>query len=342
MNITKLISIMAFCAILFALCSCTDVNNQNDDKDLNDQSYNENLDNENSDENSKVTLSESETNSISEKNFDMYLYSAAEDNYILNGQRTTKFDTVEYVDSKVESKKHLKINGVEYSMTYEGSAVLPTSDLAVHTYIIDGLKNARVLIDSITGNIVKYVNIPYTEALTSEEDYLDFIQKTYPSSNYSVYDYKSMTQCYYTSDSEVRSRVENGFLLENENRTTSRRYFFFTQSIDAVKTGNHISAIFDADNTFTLEIHNFDYKMDEFQSLLNSQAELENELTLYVKENLKSEYTIFDCNVVQQTLFVKDAKPYILTSVSVTFAYTDDKELSQYTTNLQLVSGAKK
>ena len=75
-------------------------------------------------------------------------------------------------------------------------------------------------------------------------------------------------------------------------------YFFFTQSIDAVKTGNHISAIFDADNTFTLEIHNFDYKMDEFQSLLNSQAELENELTLYVKENLKSEYTIFDCNVV--------------------------------------------
>ncbi len=77
MNIKKLMSIIVFCAIFFTLCSCTNSNNKNDDKNLDDENYDENL---------KVTLSESETNNVSGKDFDMYLYSMSKNNYILNEQ----------------------------------------------------------------------------------------------------------------------------------------------------------------------------------------------------------------------------------------------------------------
>ncbi len=259
----------------------------------------------------------------------------------LNEQRTTKFDTTKYIDSEVESKKYLKINEVEYSMTYEESAILAISDLAVHTYKIDGLETARVIVDAIDGSIVKYIGILYTESLTSEEDYLKFMQKIYPSSNYSAYDYESMTQCYYFSDSEIRSHVENGFLLENENRSINSHYFFFTQSIASVQTGNHISAIFNSNNTFSLEIYDFDYKMDEFQSLLNLSPKLDDILKTYVKDNLKPEFEISAYDIGKQKLFIKNDNPYILTTISVTFTQINDPDLSQYTTNLQIISGVK-
>ena len=328
MNIRNLTSIVAFCTVVFILCGCTNSNNQNHDKNYND-------------ENSKISFSESEINNVNEKTFYTYLYSAIEENYILSEKRCTTFDTCKYIDSKAELQKQLIINGVEYSMTYEESAVLAISDLAVHTYKIDGLKNARVLVDAMNGNVIKYVNIPYTEVLSSEKDYLDFMKKIYPSANYSTYDYKCMTQCYYTSESGIRSRVENGFLLENESRTTSCYYFFFTQSIDFAKTENHISAIFDSDNTFTLEVHDFDYSMDEFQLILNSSTELDSELKKYVKDNLKPEFELLACDIGQQKLFVKNGKPYVLTTVSVTFTQIGDPSLSQYTTNLQIINGLK-
>lgn len=328
MNIRKLTSIVAFCTVVFVLCSCTNSNNPNLDKNYND-------------ENSKISFSESEINNTDEKTFYTYLYSAMEENYILSEKRCTTFDICKYIDSKAELQKQLKINGVEYSMTYEESAVLAISDLAVHTYKIDGLKNARVLVDAVNGNVIKYVNIPYTEVLSSEKDYLDFIKKICPSANYSAYDYKCMTQCYYVSESEVRSRVETGFLLENESRTTSCYYFFFTQSIDFAKTGNHISAIFNSDNTFVLEIHDFDYNMDEFQLILNSSTELDSELKKYVKDNLKPEFELLSCDIGQKKLFVKNGKPYVLTTVSVTFTQIGDPDLSQYTTNLQIINGLK-
>ena len=328
MSIRKLTSIIVFCAIVFTLCGCANFNNEN-----HDENYNHG--------NSKVTFSDSEITNIDEKAFYTYLYSAMEENYILSEKRCTTFDTCEYIDSQVELKRNLKISGVEYSMTYEESAVLAISDLAVHTYKIDGLENARVLVDAIDGSIVKYIGIPYTKSIDSEKDYLEFMKEIYPSVDYSAYDYKCMTQCYYTSESEIRSRVENGFLLKNENRTIGSRYFFFTQSIESVQTGNHISAIFNSNKTFLLEIYDFDYKIDEFQLLLNSSVAIENNLKRYVKDNLKPEFELLSCDIGQQKLFVKNGKPYVLTTVSVTFTQIGDPDLSQYTTNLQIINGLK-
>lgn len=322
MNIRKLMSIVICCAILFTLLSCTNSNSK---------TY---------DENSKANSSESEIGNVDEKVFDTYLYSTAIDNYILSEQRCTTFDTCEYIDSEAEQKKSLNIHGIEYTMTYEKSAILSMSDLAVHTYKIDGLENARVLVNVIDGGVIKYINIPYTAILSSEEDYLELIQRLHPSSNYSAYDYKCMTHCYYISDTKIRSSVENGFLLENENRTTKAYYFYFTQSIGSIETDNHISAIFNTD-TFTLEVYDFDYTMDVFQPLLGSLSKLDNELTGYIRANLKAGFNFSTCDVGRQKLFIKDGTPYILTSVSVTFTQTDDQDSSQYTTNLQIISGMK-
>lgn len=322
MNIGKLMSIVICCAILFTLSSCTNSNSK---------TY---------DENSKANSSESEIGNVDEKVFDTYLYSTAIDNYILSEQRCTTFDTCEYIDPEAEQKKSLNIHGIEYTMTYEKSAILSMSDLAVHTYKIDGLENARVLVDVIDGGVIKYINIPYTAILSSEEDYLELIQRLHPSSNYSAYDYKCMTHCYYISDTKIRSSVENGFLLENENRTTKAYYFYFTQSIDSIKTDNHISAIFNTD-TFTLEVYDFDYTMDVFQPLLGSLSKLDNELTGYIRANLKAGFNFSTCDVGRQKLFIKDGTPYILTSVSVTFTRTDDQDSSQYTTHLQMINGMK-
>ena len=322
MNIRKLMSIVICCAILFTLSSCASSNSK---------TY---------DENSKVNSSESEISNVDGKVFDTYLYSTAEDNYILSEQRCTTFDICEYIDSEAEQKKSLNIHGIEYTMTYEKSAILSMSDLAVHTYKIDGLENARVLVDVIDGGVIKYINIPYTGILSSEKDYLELIQALHPSSNYSAYDYKCMTHCYYISDSEIRSSVENGFLLENENRATKAYYFYFTQSIGSIETDSHISAIFNTD-TFTLEVYDFDYTMDVFQPLLGSLLKLDKELTGYIRANLKAGFNFSTCDVGRQKLFIKDGTPYVLTSVSVTFTQTDDQDSSQYTTNLQVISGMK-
>ena len=315
-------SIVTCCAIIFTLSSCANTNNTT------------------SDENSKANSSQSENSNVDEKIFDTYLYSTAEDNYILSEQRCTTFDTCEYIDLKAEQKKSLTIHGIEYTMSYEKSAILSMSDLTIHTYKIDGLENARVLVDAIDGIVIKYINIPYTEILSSEKDYLEFIQALHPSSNYSSYDYKCMTHCYYISDSEIRSSIENGFLLTNENRTTKAYYFYFTQSIGSIETDNHISAIFNTD-TFTLEVYDFNYTMDVFQSLLGSLSKLDTELTGYIKANLKAGFNFSTCDVGRQKLFIKDGAPYILTSVSVTFTQTDDQDSSQYTTNLQIINGMK-
>ena len=90
MNIRKLMSIFICCAILFTLSSCANTINE---------AYNESP---------QANPSESESSNVDEKIFDTYLYSTAEDNYILNEQRCTTFDTCEYVDSKAELKKSLK------------------------------------------------------------------------------------------------------------------------------------------------------------------------------------------------------------------------------------------
>lgn len=335
MNIKKFISIIVFCAIVFTLCSCTNSNNKND---------NENLTNENFDDLLKITLSESELNNFSKKNFNMYLYSTAECNYILDGQRTTKFDRTQYIDEKAEPTKRLKINGTTYSITYKESAVFALSDLEVQTYTIDGLKNAHVFLHPVDGSVVRYANIPYTESLNSEEDYIEFMQKIFPSSNYSSYDYKCMTHCFTSTDTFSRSHVEDGFLLENENenRTIHSRYFFFTQSIGSVETQNHISANFDnRDHTFTIEMIDFHYMMDEVPLLLNLTDKLDDILQTYVKNSLRSEFTLSEYNIEKHKLFLKDEKPYILTTVSVNFTQNNDSSLSQYTTNIQIISGLK-
>ncbi len=322
MNIRKLMSIVVCCAILFATSSCAKI------------------DGKNYDENPDESLSEIESVDDGENFFNTYLYSTAEDNYILSKQRSTTFDTREYVDSEAEPRKSLTIQGVNYTISYEKSAILSMSDLSVHTYKIDGSENARILVDAKDGAVIKYINIPYTKNLSSEKDHLEFIQALHPSSCYSEYDYKCMTHCYYVSDLEIRSSVENGFLLGNETRTTKAYYFYFTQSIGSIETDNHISAIFNAD-TFTLEVYDFDYTMDVFQLLLNSLSKLDNELTTYVKANLKTDYNFSACDVGRQKLFIKDGTPYILTSVSITFTQNDDQDSSEYTTNLQIINGVK-
>lgn len=322
MNIRKLMSIFICCAILFTLSSCANTINE---------AYNES---------SQANPSESESSNVDEKIFDTYLYSTAEDNYILNEQRCTTFDTCEYVDSKAELKKTLNINGIDYTMSYEKTATLSMSDLVVHTYTIDGVENARVLVDAVDGIVIKYINIPYTEILSSEQDYLEFMEAIHPSSNYLSYDYKCMTHCYYISDTEIRSSVENGFLLPNENRNTKAHYFYFTQSIGSIKTDNHISAIFN-ENNFTLEVYDFNYTLDLFQPLLGSLSKLETELTDYVKDHLKTGYDFSACYVGQKKLFIKDGAPYILTYVSVTFTQTNDQDSSPYTTTIQLINGMK-
>lgn len=317
MNIRKLMILLICCTILFTASSCTSSSNK---------LY---------DENSTADPSESSGTDI---HFDTYLYGMVEDNYILNEHRSTAFDTCEYTDAKAEQNKTLTVCGIKYSMTYENSAILPMSDFAIHTYKIDGLENARVLVNAMDGSVIKYINIPYTQSLSTEEDYLEFIQAVHPSSDYSEYGYKCTTHCYYISDSEIRSAAENGFLLKNENRKIKAYYFYFTQSIGSIETDNHISAIFNTD-TFTLEVYDIDYSMDVVRPLLGVLSKLENSLSEYVRANLKVGIDFYTCDVGRQRLFVKDGIPYILTSLSVTFTRTDNQDSTLYTTNLQLISG---
>ena len=322
MRVNKILVISILCAIVFTFSSCANTI---------DEKPNESL---------QAVSTRSDKSSREENIFDTYLYDATEGGNIVDGQHCTSFDEYLYYDSNAEPKQSLILNGTEYTMSYETSAIFAMSDVAVHTYTIDGVENARVCFDIVDGKMVKCTNIPHEEKLSSEKECLDFIKTIYPSSSYSSYDYKCMTHSYYVSDSELRSTVEDGFLLPDENRDVKRYFFFFTQSIGSIKTDNHITAII-RDDTFTLEVFNIDYNFDLFQPLLDSLSTLDDELTAYIRDNCNPEYEFSSCDLRSRRLIIKDGAPYIVTSLNVWFTQTFDTESSSFVTIIDLISGMK-
>ncbi len=291
-----------------------------------------------------ITLSASgcEKNSIfqfGESTDEIFLYSTAEDNYILNDMRSTSFDMREYKDLKADREKNFTICDRTYTAIYKNSAVLPTSDLSVHVYKIEELDNSKVYVDAITGKVVKYINIPYDGTkMTCEDDYIDFIKTFSKVSEYSNYEYKCMTHCYYTSEKEFRSKMEQGFLSASKNRSIQAHYFFYKQSVDEIKTNDHVSAIFQQE-TFTLEIYDINYTDDDFELFRDSYIKHDECIEAYVASTMRSEYNFISCDIENKSFFVQDGVPYVLMNVTINFSQKGDSDRSQFSTSVQLISG---
>ena len=141
------------------------------------------------------------TENSSFSNIETVLYRTAEDGSIFDIERTTEFDTKEYIDNSAAKTIELKILDSEYTLEYENSAILPMSDLKVHVYCLQGLSNSKIFIDSQNENVVKYFNIPHTENLNTETDFTDFICNLVGSKiHLDEYEYKCTTHYYSFSD----------------------------------------------------------------------------------------------------------------------------------------------
>ena len=270
-------------------------------------------------------------------NIETVLYRTAEDGSIFDIERTTEFDTKEYIDNSAAKTIELKILDSEYTLEYENSAILPMSDLKVHVYCLQGLSNSKIFIDSQNENVVKYFNIPHTENLNTETDFTDFICNLVGSKiHLDEYEYKCTTHYYSFSDLGMESKVQDGFHICNENERLGTYSFYYTKSINDIKTDEHVSAEF-YENMFILEIYDFDYQDSVYDTLLKEINSVDNNIKSYFELKVKNIYDIKNVTITSKRMFVKNGVPYVYSKVNISFYNNNDKS-TLYQTSAEVIS----
>lgn len=265
------------------------------------------------------------------------LYKMSDGPAAFKSECTSDFDSVEFIDEAAPQSISMDILNTSYTLIYKNSAILPTSDLKVNVYNLQDTDYSKVFINAETGSAVKYISIPYSAALTSETDYIDFIKNIIGSKyDLSGYDFKCTTHYYIVSDSGVRSTVEDGFRTCSDGEVLGTYSFYYTKSISDIKAEEHISAEFHSDNTFTLEMYDLNYSADIFSPLLKMSADLEEDIKDFLQSDLKDGYKINDITVKSKRFFVKGGVPYIRSTATVLISQGADTE--EYTLEVQTVS----
>lgn len=277
--------------------------------------------------------------------FDTVLYSSPEEytSFFKSTEQTAEFEMVEFKDDTVKQSTSVNILGNDYKLSYETSAILPQSDISVNNYKINEFPNAKVLIDAKSGEIVKYVNIPHSLSITSEDTCEKFIQSLIGTNyNLSNYDYKCTTHYYTFSDTAMRSQVVDGFHVCSENEKLGRYSFYYTKSLNGVKISDHIAMEITNDH-FSLEIYDLGYSEGYYKEILKdfNVADLEYSLTKHFQSDVKEGYAYNDIQIKSYQLFIKNEKPYIIATSVLTVTEKNSKD-EVYATNIRTISSIAK
>ena len=222
----------------------------------------------------------------------------------------------EFIDNSAEKTLKITILDSEYTLIYDKSINLPLANYTIHIYNIKELDNgATVYIDTRSGQIVRYWNIPTRLNLTLEKNYTDMIKDIVGKE----YDFaQSEYKCYTLyRDANYIGQSISDFKSMNDDELLTRYEFYYTKFVDGIQTNEHVSAIFFPDNTFMLEVWNFDYKKETFSQTLKYMDNFDEYLYKYLNNCLKDGYTITECEFGNHQLFVKDNVVYVSSVVSM-------------------------
>ncbi len=245
------------------------------------------------------------------------------------------FHTHEYNDPTAKKEIKVTINGIEYDGVYNGSAVLPRSDMNVDLYMLsgvtvrDGLLRSKVLVNKENGEIVEYVNIPLKAELDSEADFKAFVEEMVGKQvELKGFDYKCTTHYYAMLEGGVDSSVVPGFRVCGESEQLGCYSFYYTKSIQNYKLLDHVSAEFNFDRStgeyfYSLEIYEQDHG-DVFSELLSHSDKFEAHLLSYLPTRIHENREMKKLEIDSTELFVKNGTPYILINSTVTFISKND------------------
>ncbi len=283
------------------------------------------------------------------------LYQTSED-YIFQGETVTGFDAQTYQDDKADATLSVTLGGQQYLLAYEESAVLPLSDISVHTYKYDytvesKTKTMRVLVDTQSGQPVKCSNVPLSAELDTEQDYVEFVKSMMPpTTNWEAYAYECTTHFYTEGENLFRSQVVDGFHICSENETLGTYSFYHTKSVNGIKTIEHISAEID-DDSFSIEFIDLAKQgwydgetglvAKEYSNQINAlENSHEASVNACLQSCVQSGYSATKITITDRKLFYKNGKVYMLVAASM--AVTDDQMPENVVeTQVKMICGVK-
>jgi len=276
----------------------------------------------------------------SEQLFDISLLENNNEDYdIFKDSQSVDWGATSFQDKSASPSLEITILGNDYELEYLESAYLPLNAFPVHTYKIKGTEYSKILICAQTGKIVKYSNIPIKVSYKTEQEYKAFIQELV-GQQYELadYQYKCTTWRYIFTDTSMRSNVEDGFFVCANNEKLASYSFYFDKEIGGIKTLEHISAEFSEDS-FSLEIYDFNYENNTFIRILNAMNALQIELRNYLGSEVSEGFIITNTNVISHTLFIRNGIPYVNSCVDV--EYSRENENDKYVQRVQTIIGLK-
>ena len=134
----------------------------------------------------------------------------------------------------------------------------------------------------------------------------------------------------------MESKVRDGFHICNENERLGTYSFYYTKSINDIKTDEHVSAEF-YENMFILEIYDFDYQDSVYDTLLKEINSVDNNIKSYFELKVKNIYDIKNVTITSKRMFVKNGVPYVYSKVNISFYNNNDKS-TLYQTSAEVIS----
>lgn len=255
------------------------------------------------------------------------LYSMTE-SAAVNLEIGSTFQPKEFVDENAEKRINKVIFGYEYVLDYKNSTILPRTDLNVKVYTVENIQNAKVVIDSKSGEIIKAIQVPHNQSLNTEEEYKQFINSTIGlTNNLSEYDIKCTTHFYEISDFGVRSSVVEGFHECGSNERLGTYSFIYTKSINGIRTNSHISMEFHSNGTFTLVIYDFDYDESQFADEISNLEGIKENAKNFVLKGVKDGFNISYIGVEDVELFAINEKSYVRITILIKYVHVDAPEI---------------
>ena len=246
---------------------------------------------------------------------------------IFKNSPAVDFSATTFQDKSATSTLEITLLGNKYELEYFESAYLPLNAYPVHAYKIKGTEYSEILISAETGKVVKYSNIPIKVLYTTEQEYKAFIQEIV-GQQYALldYEYKCTTWRYIFTDDSMKSNVADGFHVCEDNEILASYSFYFDKTIGRLETLEHISAEFGEDS-FSLEIYDFDYEDNVFVSILSYMNAWQKEMQNYLGSEVSDGFTVSNIESISHTLFLRNGIPYVKSYVNVEYSSANENDI---------------
>lgn len=251
-----------------------------------------------------------------ESKFDMF---DLDDAQYFNNPNSSGLHKGEFIDASAPKTLKATILGEDYTLIYDHSI---NSLVVSHIYNVEEVKSARIGVDTKTGKIVSYDNMPYDQsAFSSEKDYTDFIKKFIDNSlDLSKFRY----QCITAYDANGQYCEYEGFKEQFEEGEEFVGYhIYYYAYINDIKINGSFGGSFFNDH-FKIRNNGCNYDTSVFSQTISRLGDLNEHLEEYMIENLKSGNTLIGLTFSEPSLFVEDGMVWVSTTASYYVNTTED------------------